>query len=79
MKKVGSKSTYNVYENNNDFEQEDAEKHSHLKFLALNLLKGALMHIWKSPYKFVFFMKIMPWKFRILNPKNYQVIWPWNL
>ena len=24
-------------------------------------------------------VKIMPWKFRILNPKNSWVIYPWNL
>ena len=66
MKKAASKSTHNVYENNNYFEQEDAEKHSHLKFLALNLLKGALMHIWKSPYKFVFIWKLCPENFAFL-------------
>ena len=38
-------------------------------------LKGTLMQIWKSPFIYI---KTIPWKFRILNPKNCPVICPWR-
>ena len=40
--------------------------------------KGALIQIWKSPYMFRSYIKTIAWKFRILNPKNYRIISPWN-
>ena len=52
----------------------------HIGFFALMLRsskrKGVLMEIWKSLYMFI---KIIPWKFRILNPDKSRVIYPWNL
>ena len=40
-------------------------------------LKGTQMQIWKSTYMFyLIHTKIIPWKFRILNPKNSRVIPP---
>ena len=38
----------------------------------------ALMHIWHSLYARVQ-IKMIPWKFHILNPKNSWVIYPWSL
>ena len=43
------------------------------------LLKGTLMQIWKSSLIFCVHMKTIPWKFRILIPKNSRVICPWSL
>ena len=38
------------------------------------ILKGRLTQFWKSAYLFVF----IPWKFCILNPKNYWVTEAWT-
>ena len=40
-------------------------------------IKGTLMQIWESPYVYVHMITI-PWKFRILNPKNSRVICLWS-
>ena len=47
-----------------------AVKHSVEEFI---LLKTTLMQIWKSPFLVHVHIKIIPWKFHILSPKNYWV------
>ena len=45
----------------------------------MNAVKVTLLQIWKSPIYVCFQIKIIPRKFRILNPKSSRVICPWSL
>ena len=50
-----------------------------LEFLHICIIIiGTLMQIWIFLYIGVH-IKTVPWKFRILNPKNFRVIYPWSL
>ena len=40
----------------------------------LNIFKGTLMQIWKSLEMLKIHVKVISWKFCIINPKNFRVI-----
>ena len=60
-------------------QQQQQKKKQTNQQLIWDILKGTLMQIWKFHYMFGFTWKHISWKFRILNPKNFRVIYPWSL